>query len=149
VNKAVRRNRRGPATSASISGAFVGAALVASFPAAAQDAKGIQGAWVEQSQKCEDVFVFKGGRPVFKRPVNIFAPAMIITGKRLTTPQARRGLKSAKPDGDRTAVVLQCANSISSPDVTLSLAKLPEGRLARFYDQNDQTGSRYVSCPVQ
>jgi hypothetical protein len=148
MTEAESRRRSAPATARAFVGALAGAALLAAVPAAAQDGKGIQGAWVEQSQKCQDVIAFKGGKPVFKQPVNIFAPAMIITGKRLKTPQASCSLKSAKPDGDRTTVVLQCANSISTADVTLSLAKLPDGRLARFYDQNDQTGSRYVSCPA-
>jgi hypothetical protein len=147
--EADRRNRRVRVTSTALLGAVASAGLLAAVPAAAQDTPSIQGAWVEQSQKCQDVIAFKGGKPVFKQPVNIFAPAMIITGKRLTTPQASCGLKSAKPDGDRVTVLLQCANSISTADVKLSLAKLPDGRLARYYDQNDQTGSRYVSCPAR
>jgi hypothetical protein len=142
-----RRIRPVTAASGAMFGAVASAVLLAVVPAAAQD--GIQGAWVEQSQKCEDVIAFKGGKPVFKQPVNMFAPALIITGKRLKTPQASCGLKSAKPDGDRVTVLLSCANSISTADVKLSLAKLPDGRLARYYDENDQTGSRYVSCPAR
>lgn len=123
------------------------AALIAfPFPAAAQDGSGVQGAWVEQSQKCEDIFAFPKGKPEFKKPVNIFAPAMIITGKRLVTPQASCSLKSTKADGNRTRVNLRCANSISPEDVTVLLAKLPDGRLARYYDENDQSGSRYTYC---
>jgi hypothetical protein len=125
------------------------ALILCPLSAVAQDGSGVQGAWVEQSQKCGDVFTFRNGKPRFKEPVNIFAPGMIITGKRLVTPQATCSLKSAKADGSRTLVTLRCANSISQSDVKVLLAKLPDGRLARYYDENDRSGSRYTYCSAQ
>ncbi|MFO1150722.1 MAG: hypothetical protein U1E62_20285 [Alsobacter sp.] len=144
------QNPRG-ATSRALLLASVLLAGMLAYPAtaAAQSSADIQGAWVEQSQKCGDVFAFRKGKAAFKTPVNIFAPAMIITGKRLTTPQASCSLKSAVPDGNRTAVTLRCANSISHGEVRVILSKLPDGRLARYYDENDQSGSRYTYCSAK
>ena len=133
------------ARSRSTRAAVLAACLTMAGPAFAAETSKIEGAWVEQSQKCGDVFAFKGGRPVFKQPVNLFAPAMIITGKQLKAPQAVCRLKSASPQADRVNVVLRCANSVSDADVSVSLAKTPDGRLTRFYDGSDRAGSRNTS----
>jgi hypothetical protein len=124
------------------------ATLVTTTPVWAQDpnSNGIRGAWAEQSLKCDDVFTSKDGRMMFKQPANIFAPAFIITGKRLTTPQAVCRLKNVKAGADRSYVTLRCANSVSDTDVHVSFAKLPDGRLARYFDDKDQSGSRYANC---
>jgi hypothetical protein len=143
-----------PSTARHVSGLAAGVLLAvaaAATPVAAKDgvASGIQGAWVEQSLKCDDIFTNAGGRPVFKKPVNLFAPALIITGTRLATPQASCRLKSATPEGDRTAVTLQCENTVSESDVKVYLAKMADGTLIRFYDAKDPSGSHYVACPMK
>jgi hypothetical protein len=127
---------------------FLGLVAFGIDPVLAQNAngQGIQGAWVGQGLKCDDIFSSKGAYPRFRKPVNIFAPALIITGKRLVTPQASCRLRSVNPQGDRSVVTLDCANSVSLATTKVYLARTPDGSLVRYYDENDTSGSRYIAC---
>jgi hypothetical protein len=104
-----------------------------------------QGAWLQQSLTCEEVFAPAGKGFSFRKPVNIFAPAFIISGDRLRTPQASCRIKSIKPAGDRQVLTLGCANSVSANDVMVQMASGSDG-LKRFFNDQDKTGSLYTRC---
>ncbi len=117
-----------------------------SVQAAPQKASPIEGAWIDQNLDCGSMFVTKGGKQTFKQPVDLFAPAFIVSGKRLTTPQASCKLVSVRTEGDRHLAKLSCANSVSVGDITLILSRGADGTLVRYYDSNDKSGSRYMLC---
>src|SRR4051794_27016155 len=89
-----------------------------SAQAAPAQASPVAGAWVDQNLTCADVFATKKGKQTFKQPVDLFAPAFIISGKRLTTPQASCKLLNVRMEGDRHLAKLSCANSVSVSDIT-------------------------------
>ena len=104
-----------------------------------------QGAWLSSSLSCEEIFAPAGKGFSFRKPVNIFAPAFIISGNRLRTPQASCRIRSIKPAGDRQVLTLGCANSVSANNVTVQMAPGSDG-LKRFFNDQDKTGSLYTRC---
>lgn len=118
---------------------------VLGYPAIAAETS-VEGAWLDQNLECSAVYVMTGKGARFKQPVDLFAPAFIISGKRLTTPQATCSLKSKSAMNDRTAVQLSCANSVSVSPVTIQLSRASDGTLVRYMDSNDKSGSKYKMC---
>jgi hypothetical protein len=107
---------------------------------------GFQGAWVLEGRDCEDVYASAGKASAFKKPVDIFAPAFIISGNRLKTPMASCRIKAAQPTGDRQILVLDCANAVASNEVRAFMAPQPSGSLRRDYSAQDPTGVGYRRC---
>lgn len=133
---------------------FAGAALIgfASWtggpPVRAFDSglSGYQGSWVLDGRNCADVFSSGTKVSAFKKPVDIFAPAFVISGKRLRTPMASCQVKSARPAKDRQVFLLDCENSVASNEVRVLLATSPNGMLKRYYSDEDPTGVTYRRC---
>jgi hypothetical protein len=122
----------------------VAASAVASRAEAAEAA--LTGAWVQQGTQCEQVFSRSGKALAFKKPVNAFAPAFIISGNRVRTPQASCRIKAVKPVGDRRILTLACATSVAVDDATAILAPSADGALHRYFDDEDKVGSSYKRC---
>ena len=99
-----------------------------------------------QGPSCEDVYSSAGKGTSFKKPVDIFAPAFIVSGNRLRTPMASCRIKSVRPTNDRQLLVLGCANDVSVADVRVLMATLPDGSLRRYFDDQDTTGTSYQRC---
>jgi hypothetical protein len=125
----------------SLSAASAGAAQA---PAAGVLA-GLQGAWVQPSEDCANVFVKGKSGMTYKHPVSIFAPAILITGKSIRTPGAVCSVSSVKPAGDKQALKLSCTTTISTDAVSTFVSVSPEGDLLR-YTSEDDNGTRYVRC---
>jgi hypothetical protein len=105
-----------------------------------------QGAWLAQGSSCADIFASAGQATSFKKPVDIFAPAFIISGSRLRTPMASCRIKSIKPIGDRQVLSLACANAVSVNDVKVLMSASPDGSLKRYFSDEDNVGSPYQRC---
>lgn len=106
----------------------------------------LQGAWLSGSTDCAEVYSTAGKGTSFKKPVDLFAPAFIVTGNRLRTPQATCRIKSAKPNGDRQRVTLDCANAVAGSEVRVLMAMQPDGTLRRYFNEQDTTGTEYRRC---
>jgi hypothetical protein len=78
--------------------------------------------------------------------VDLFAPAFIVSGNRLRTPQASCRIKSIRPSGDRQLLSLDCANAVAGNEVRALMATLPDGSLKRYFNEQDTTGSSYQRC---
>jgi hypothetical protein len=120
------------------------AALAAGDPPAGGLAA-LQGAWVQPSAECADVFVKTKRGMAYKHPVSIFAPALLITGKTIRTPGAVCKVGSIKPTGDKQAVKLACTTMISTDGVDALLSVSSDGDLFRYTSEDDH-GTRYVRC---
>ena len=105
-----------------------------------------QGAWVLEGRDCADVYASAGKAASFKKPVDIFAPAFIISGKRLRTPMATCSIQSVRPTGDRQLLILDCANAVAGQEVRVSMAPQPNGVLRRYSNEQDPTGTGYRRC---
>src|SRR4051812_42618894 len=78
--------------------------------------RSMQGAWVQGKELCDEVFTPAGKAIAFKKPVDAFSPAFIISGQQIRTPQASCRIRGEKKSGERRILSLACANSISVGD---------------------------------
>ena len=134
-----------------VGAAGLGLALAASVAvpgtlAAEAGLSGYQGAWLMPGPSCEDVYSSAGKGTSFKKPVDIFAPAFIVSGNRLRTPMASCRIKSVRPTNDRQLLVLDCATAVAADEVRVLMATLPDGSLRRYFNDQDTTGSSYQRC---
>ncbi len=137
-----------------IAGFFAAAGLglglavsVAPLDAVAQGGlSGLQGAWLSGATDCAEIYSPSGKGASFKRPVDIFAPAFIVAGNRLRTPQATCRIKSNRPAGDRQLLVLDCANAVAGNEVRVLLATQADGTLRRYLNERDTSGTEYKRC---
>nr|WP_279306587.1 hypothetical protein [Microvirga solisilvae] len=106
----------------------------------------IQGAWLSGGADCAEVYSSNGKGVSFKKPVDIFAPAFIIVGNRLRTPQATCQIKSAKPSGSRHLLLLNCSNAVSGSEVRILMAREADGSLRRYFNEEDSIGTEYKHC---
>ena len=95
---------------------------------------GYQGAWLAGGADCAEVYSSAGNRTSFRRPVDIFAPAFIVSGNRLRTPQASCRIKSVRPSGDRQLLILNCANAVAGNEVRVLVAAHPDDTLRRYFN---------------
>ena len=107
---------------------------------------GYQGAWLAGGADCAEVYSSAGKGTSFKRPIDIFVPAFIISGNRLRTPQASCRIKSVRPAGDRQRLALDCVNAVAGNEVRVLMATQPDGSLKRFFNEQDTTGTPYQRC---
>ncbi|MCB8820607.1 hypothetical protein LJD17_08605 [Microvirga rosea] len=105
-----------------------------------------QGAWLAGGPDCAEIYSTAGSGTSFKRPINIFAPAFVISGNRLRTPQASCRIKSVQPSGDRQLLLLSCANAVASEQVRVLMAPQPGGSLRRYFNDQDTVGTEYRQC---
>jgi hypothetical protein len=106
----------------------------------------LQGAWLAQGSSCAEVYASAGTRPSFKRPVDIFAPAFIVSGNSLRTPMASCRIRSVRPVGNRHSVHLSCANAVAGSDVRVLMSLAPDGSLKRYFNEQDTIGTSYQRC---
>ncbi|GJD64029.1 hypothetical protein [Methylobacterium frigidaeris] len=128
---------------------FVGAAglaLVLVASAVEADLADYQGAWLLSGRDCAEVYASAGRGSAFKKPLDIFAPAFVISGKQLRTPMASCRIRSIRPLADRQRLLLDCANGVAANEVTVLIAAAPNGALRRYYGEQDPTGVDYQRC---
>ena len=112
--------RTARATGATVLG--LGLAILAGTPDAWAVQAGLaeyQGTWVLDGRGCADVYASDGKATAFKKPVDIFAPAFIISGRRLRAPMASCQIKSVRPVGDRQLLLLDCMNAVAGNEVRI------------------------------
>ncbi len=126
--------------------ALAASVAVSGARAAEAGLSGYQGAWLAQGPACADVFAAAGKGTTFRKPVDIFAPAFIIAGNRLRTPSASCRVKSLRPSGNHQVLALDCATTISTADVKVLVATLPDGTLRRYFNEQDNVGTGYQKC---
>lgn len=127
-------------------GCAVGLILCLGTPSATALERALTGAWVQGGEQCKEVFTHTGKSVSFKKPVNVFAPAFIISGNQIRTPQASCRIKGAKKSGDRHILALACTTPISTDEVPASLEPSADGTLRRYLNAQDAVGSKYERC---
>jgi hypothetical protein len=100
------------------------------------------------SGTCDETFTHVGKGISFKKPVNVFAPALIITGNRLRTPTASCTIKAVKPAGERRVLSLRCATGVAVEPVRALIGTSSDGSLVRYLNEQDSTGSSYKRCTL-
>ncbi|WP_156410231.1 hypothetical protein [Bosea sp. Root381] len=106
----------------------------------------LQGAWLEEGSSCESVFVATPKAVAFKRPASAFAPAFIISGRRLSTPLATCGLAGISHSGERLVLRLSCTTSVSPSTARAVLSPAGDGSLYRHHSLEGGIATRYQRC---
>jgi hypothetical protein len=130
---------------APLSGLTLCLAASAAMSRAAAVEPSLAGAWV-RGMSCAEVFSRSGKGASFKKPVNVFASAFIISGSQIRTPQASCRIKSVKRAGERRILNLACATSVAHDEAPAILALSSDGTLHRDLNDADTTGTRYERC---
>ena len=105
-----------------------------------------QGAWLAGSEDYAEIYASAGRGTSFKKPIDIFAPAFVISGNRLRTPQASCSIRSVRPSGDRQLFLLNCANAVAGNAVRVLMTPQPGGTLRRYFNEHDSVGTEYRQC---
>jgi hypothetical protein len=108
----------------------------------------LTGAWVQGGEHCQEVFTRGGKSVAFKKPVNPFAAAFIISGNQIRTPGASCRIKGSKRSGNRRILALACTTSVSTDEVPARLEPTPDGTLRRYLNAEDKVGSKYERCSL-
>ena len=95
---------------------------------------------------CEQVYRPAKGNMVFRKDVSVFAPAFIISGRRIRTPGANCTISRISYKGDRMILNLGCTTTITTSPAKAYLSVSDDGALYRYNDDVDHTGSKYGSC---
>lgn len=138
----------GVAEFAGRAGVVLGLAAFAVAPAAMAQGglAAYQGAWLSGGTDCAEVYASAGKGTSFKKPVDMFAPAFIVSGSRLRTPQASCRIKSVRQNGDRQLLDLDCANAVAGNEVQVLMAPQSDGTLKRYFNAQDTAGTAYRQC---
>jgi hypothetical protein len=119
---------------------------VSDAQAAGAGLSGYQGAWVLSGSNCAEIYSSVGKGASFKKPIDLFAPAFMVSGSRLKTPAASCRIASAKSQGERQILTLDCANAVAANEVKVFMQIMPNGFLRRYYHKQDTAGIDYERC---
>lgn len=124
------------------------ALAVAALPLqeAQAQASALQGAWLEEGSSCASVFVATPKAIAFKQPASAFAPAFIISGRRLATPLATCGLAGVGHSGERLVLRLNCTTSIAPSTARAVLSPAGDGSLYRHHSLEGGIATKYQRC---
>jgi hypothetical protein len=106
----------------------------------------LQGAWLQQSSNCADVYAITRQAVTFKQSVNEFVPGFIVSGNHLKTPVSTCRIARIAPSGKRWTMKLDCTGSVSTMGVSVQFSLTGDGTLLRYLNDQDTTGSRYQRC---
>ena len=114
--------------------------------AAPPQLSGLQGAWLQQSTNCSEIYTSSGKGFSFREGTNEFAPAFIVSGSRLKTPVNSCRIERIVPTGSRWMMKLHCTGSVSTMVANVQFSLTPDGALLRYLNDQDPSGSRYERC---
>ncbi|MCF4129887.1 hypothetical protein HBB12_031845 (plasmid) [Methylobacterium sp. SyP6R] len=135
--------------SRSLRSTAIGLGLAVAAGPATAGLSGYQGAWVLAGRDCAEVYASAGRSLSFRKPIDLFAPAFIVSGQRLKTPMASCRIKAVRTVQGRDHLDLDCANAVAVNDVKVIMAATPDGNLTRYYSDEDPTGIAYRRCSAQ
>lgn len=124
-------------------------ALIVPAQGALSQTSNLQGAWIEEGLSCASVYTAGRNAIGFKRPPNAFAPAFVISGKRVTTPLASCRILDVRSNGDRQIMNLHCTTSISTNAARAVLAPAPDGGLFRYLAMDSGVATKYQRCRAE
>lgn len=125
---------------------FVLAVAVAPLQQAKAQAGHLQGAWLEEGWSCASVFVATLNGVAFKRPANAFAPAFIVSGKRLSTPLATCRLVGVVPKGERQILRLSCVTAVTADTARAIFSVASDANVYRYNSVEGGIATKYLRC---
>ena len=121
------------------------AGLLIAGPAAALDRR-MLGAWTQSASDCKTVFERQGGEIRYRKPIDEFRTAFIITSSRITTPTGRCSITSAKEDKNASTISMNCNNSIGYYDRQARLT-VNGNKLTYGFPGDNSLDVTFEKCP--
>ncbi len=126
---------------------LVGSSFVDQTVATAQNISDLQGAWIQYSVPCDQVYVTDNGQSRFRpNQRDLFTSAFIITGDRLSTANASCQIVAISNKELRRELSLSCTTPITTVPIVALLSLETGGTLRRYFDAGDRVGDEYKRC---
>ena len=125
---------------------IIGAAIC--LFAASATAFDLAGAWITNTEACDQVFVTKGGRTSFRKDSDMHGSGFIADGKRLRGRTASCTVTKTKQDGDTINMIADCASDIMLHTVQFSLKVLDDNQVTRIFPGVEGMELTFHRCPT-
>lgn len=129
-----------------LAGGVFGLCLTTSVTAAT--IKDLQGAWTMNGTKCEDTFKKVGKTVEFKDRTASTSTGLLISGSKVTGPNAVCTTKSVKKQKDRLSATLSCTDSMIESDMTQTFKIVDANTFQRFDPFGDNMYVTYKKCDM-
>ncbi len=126
--------------------ALVGfAAALGPFDAAS--AFDLNGAWANDANSCEKIFVKKGGATAFKEKSDIYGSGFIVAGNRIRGRFARCRITAQTQSESTINLLAACSTDIMLSNVQFSLKVVDDRTIKRLFPGMNTLEMPYARCP--
>lgn len=123
---------------------FAGASLP---PAAHAFDQRMIGAWSQSTSDCASMFQRSGDKIVFKKPVDEFKTAFIITQNNIVSPTQQCSIRKVSQQKEFTSVSMTCSNTIGYFDREAQI-KIEDKVLTYGFPGEGTLDVRFEKCPM-
>ena len=118
------------------------------FGGLASYAADLTGAWANDAQACDKIFVKRNGTIEIAKDSDAFGSGFIIEQNRIKGKIATCNIVAHKEDGAITNLVTKCATDIAFENVQFSLKLDSENKMTRLYPGLPELSVSYFRCPL-
>jgi hypothetical protein len=126
--------------------ALVAGAVVLSACSAAS-AFDLNGAWANDAQSCEKIFVKKGGSFAFKEKSDIYGSGFIVAGDQIRGRFARCRITKQMQSESTIHMLAACSTDIMLSNVQFSLKVVDDRSVRRLFPGMSDIEMPYARCP--
>jgi hypothetical protein len=106
----------------------------------------LSGAWTLPDNKCDEIFVHKGGRLAFRQPVDMFGPSFIVEGREIRGPEATCRIIKAATHEDMVSLVISCRDAVSFTQNAVQLRFKTANEVERLFPGPPDMAVAYEKC---
>ena len=118
------------------------------FSNLASHAADLTGAWANDAQACDKIFVKRNGTIEIAKDSDAFGSGFVIEQNRIKGKIATCNIIAHKEDGALTQLVTKCATDIAFENVQFSLKLDNETKMTRLYPGLPELSVSYFRCPL-
>jgi len=118
------------------------------FGVLASHAADLTGAWANNADACDKIFVKRNGTIEIAKDSDAFGSGFVIEQNRIKGKMATCNIIARKEDGAITQLVTKCATDIAFENVQFSLKLDDENKITRFYPGLPELSVSYFRCPL-
>jgi hypothetical protein len=111
-------------------------------------ASDFDGAWANNSEACNRLYIKKTGRTSFVRNADMYGSGFIIDGNQIRGKMARCKVTMVKRDGDVAHLVAACSTDIAVETVQFTVKIVDRDRMIRTFPGIPELDATYVRCPA-
>ena len=130
---------------AGVAGLLLACVLLAPQAAGAFE---LSGAWANQPDLCNQVFVKKGDQVIFTELSDLYGSGFVVNGKRIVGKAANCTIESTRQSGDSLEVSAACATSIMTQNLKFNLTVIDDNTIDRKFDEVPGMTVKYSRCKI-